>query len=338
MPIRRRPGTDQWYWRFQYKGRTYEKSMGTSSVREATRKGQDWESEVRRRIDADAEPELYPTLAVLRDRDVARMREEGRNERYIKLGVEVNYRALMRFFSDVRAVTPDSLESYVKHRRAQGVRRQTISKELTCLKRGFRLMRISAPEFWPKLPKDKKDAKLASKRHDASTWQAWLRKLKGEAFDVALFALCTGLRRGELYRVKPEDVREVQGYLVLQVHEKIKRDHQRQIVLGPLAQTVLPRLPFRQDHKGAHAAACRGNASGNITLRDCRAAFATAGDRAGDSRATDLAMGHSGIPARYQKADYERLAAVAMAVESWLTGTVAGKQPNLDNLRHPLST
>ncbi|HET6346416.1 MAG TPA: hypothetical protein VFH51_15900, partial [Myxococcota bacterium] len=62
----------------------------------------------------------------------------------------------------------------------------------------------------------------------------------------------------------------------------------------------------------------RGNPTGNMTLRDARAAFATAGDRAGDSRATDRAMGHHGVPARYQKTDYERLAAVSLAVETWL--------------------
>lgn len=335
MPIRKRPTTDQLYWRFQYKGRTYEKSMETSNLRDAKERGQRWEVQVKGQV---AEPELYPTLAILRDKDVERLRDLGRNERYIRLGVQVNYRALMRFFPDVRAVTADSLEEYVKYRRKQGVRRQTISKELTCLKRGFQLARIKGPDFWPKLPKDKKDPKLSSKRHDIATWRAWLKGLRGEAFEIALFALCTGMRREELYRVQPTDIRTIDGYSVLQVHEKIKRDNQRQIVLGPLAQSVIPHLPFKQDHKGAHAAACKSSPTGNITLRDCRAAFATAADRAGDSRATDLAMGHSGIPARYQKTDYERLAAVALAAETWVTGTVAGQPANRDNLRHPLSS
>lgn len=318
MPIRRRPTTDQLYWRFQYRGRTYEKSMETSNVREATERGMKWEVEVK---SAEAEPVLAPTLTVLRDKDIARLRALGRNEDYIRSGIVAKYQNLMRFFPDVRSVNSDSLDDYVKFRRKEGVRAQTITKELTCLKRGLRLMRLKAPEFWPKEPKDTKDKAIASKGHDLKTWRAWLAALKRqrdpEAHALALFALVTGLRAGELYRVQPEDLQALDGFHVLQVHEKIRRENPRKIVLGPLGQSVWPALPFRRQHRTGFELAVPAG-SPNITLRDCRAAFRSAAGIARDRDASDMAMGHSGMPSLYIKEHYDRLYAVALAVENWL--------------------
>lgn len=299
--------------------------METASRREATSRGQKWEVETKA---SNAAPELYPTLAVLREADLARARAAHRAPSYIRDGLENYWRRLLEFFPDTRTCTVEGLKAYVKHRQACSTRNQTIMKELVTLKRGFQLAEMRGPDFWPKLGSDEPSEKQGSKRHDLIVWQVWLSRLHGPAYAVALFALLTGLRWGELYRVQPEHVQEVEGgYLALRVMEKVRRKNKRQVVLGPLARLILDLglLPFpKQDHKKARLKASKDNPTGNITLRDCRAAFATAADRAGDSRATDLAMGHSGVPARYQKADYERLAAVAVAVQEWLCATVPG--------------
>lgn len=325
MPIRKRPTTDQLYWRFQYKGRTYEKSMETSSIREATRNGQDWESEVRKRVDTDSEPTLYPTLAVLRDKDVARLRSKGRNEDYIRSGIVSKYANLIKFFPDVRAITADSLEEYVKHRQAQGVRTQTISKELVCLKRGLRQVRVKGPDFWPKEPKDNKNKALSGKGHNLKVWRAWLAALHKqrdpEAYQLALFALVTGLRWGELYRVQLEDIQILDEFHVLQVHEKIRRENPRKIVLGPIGQLLIPVLPFQRSHRTGFVRASAAVAEANITLRDCRVAFRSAAGICLDTDACNMALGHSGIPSLYIKEHFDRLHAVAVTVEEWLYPT-----------------
>jgi hypothetical protein len=64
--------------------------METSNAREATRKGMKWEVEIKESL---GDVDKHPTLAMLRDKDVMRLREEGRNERYITLGVMVTGRA-----------------------------------------------------------------------------------------------------------------------------------------------------------------------------------------------------------------------------------------------------
>lgn len=318
MPIRRRPTTDQLYWRFQHRGRTYERSMETSNVREATQRGMAWEVEVK---SAEAEPALAPTLAVLRDKDIARLRALGRNEDYIRSGIKAKYANLIRFFPDVRAINPDSLEDYVKFRRKEGVRAQTITKELTCLKRGMLQMRLRIPEHWPKEPKDRKDKRLASKGHDLKAWRAWLAALAKqrdpEAHSLALFALVTGLRHGELYRVQRDDLQVIDDFWVLQVHEKIRRENPRKIVLGPIGQALWPALPFQREHRTGFLRASQV-AEGSITLRDCRAAFRSAAGIARDRDASDMAMGHSGIPSLYIKEHFDRLYGVACAVENWL--------------------
>lgn len=319
MTIVKRPETNILYARFKLKGRAYLLSTGKTNQREA----ETWERRFRTKLEEQGDaPTLIPTLAVLRDLDEKRMRAEGRAEAYITRGVLNNYKWLIAYFSDVSKVTDASLVEYVKHRQSLGRKRQTIAKELVCLKRGFQLAQIPGPTYWPKLSRDPADPKRSSKRHSAERFRKWLALLEGEAKDLALFALLTGLRREELYRVRPEDI----DGSVLTVKEKVRRPEPRRIWLSKTALTIVPRLPFKSDHKKAHKTAALQTQpkTTNITLRDCRAAFATSGDLAGDSRATDMAMGHSGVPARYQKSDLERLRRVAEAVEKWLGCIIKG--------------
>ena len=200
-------------------------------------------------------------------------------------------------------------------RRLQGIRRQTISKELVCLRRGLQLADIPGPNYWPKLAKDKPNPKIASKEHSRERWIEWLNLLPQEARDVAVFAILTGLRKEELYRVTRDDL----NGRMLKVHEKGQRPESRRVWLTDTALKIFQRaVPFKQSHRTAYRLYALRTGTTNITLRDCRAAFATAADLAGDLRATNIAMGHSGIPARYQKSDMERLRRVAEAVETWL--------------------
>lgn len=311
MTIIKRPGTEVLYSKFKYKGRQYLKSTGTTNIRDA----EAFERRFRTELENTPEtPKLTPNLTILRDLDVKRLREEGKTEAYITRGVINNYKWMIAYFQDVSKVTDASLVEYVAHRRTLGRKRQTIAKELTCLKRGFQLARLAGPTYWPKLSRDPKDAKRSSKKHSAERLRKWLDLLEGEAKTIALFALLTGLRREELYRVLPEDI----DGSVLSVREKVRRPEPRRIWLSKTARKLIPLIPLRADHKKAHKTASMQTGTTNITLRDCRAAFATAGDRAGDSRATDMAMGHSGVPARYQKSDLERLRRVSEAVEEWL--------------------
>ena len=310
MAIIKRPDKPVLYSRFKFKGRVYLRSTGTND----RRKAEAWERRFRTELENSfAAP--YPDLAKLRDLDVARMRMEGRNEQYIKNGVINKYKWLIEFFPDLRKINEETLRQYVEHRLAMGVRRQTISKELVCLKRGLRLADIPGPSYWPKLAKDKPDPKIASKEHSRERWLKWLSFLEGEALDLALFALLTGLRKEELYRVTREDV---DGNM-LTVREKAQRPEPRQVWLCETAMEIFQRaIPFHSDHKKAYKAAALQTGTTNITLRDCRAAFATAG-QLGDARATYVALGQSGTPTWvFLGMNNDRFRKVAEAAEAWL--------------------
>lgn len=308
--------------------------METASKREATERGQRWEVETKAAKEA---PMLYPSLAILRDEDLARARKKEVVESYLRDGLGNYWKRLVEFFpGDVRSVTAESLERYVAYRKlhAQG---QTIQRELKTLKRGLTRAGFPLPRPWPDVATGSVNAKQASKRHDLKDWQHWLSRLEGPAYEVALFAILTGLRWAELYRVQVTDISEVEGgWMALTVREKVKRKHPRKVVLSPLAQLLvdLGCVPFPEaDHKRTRRRASKDFASGTITLRDCRSAFKTAGLKYVLGDIVNKAAGHSGVAALYQKEDYDALARLALGVQTWLltdlvTGTAAGTGVN----------
>lgn len=313
MSLFKKPTSDQWHCVFVHHGRRYKKSTGTSDKRKAAEVERAWRVEIEK---SNTPAPLVPSITVLRDLDIARAREEGRTQRYIDRDIVGYFAHLHKYFQDVSKVTDASLLAYVKHRRDQGIRRQSISREIAILKRGLRLAHIEGPKFWPKLGRDPADPKLASKEHSVTVWCGWLSRLEGEALHLALFAMLTGLRRGELYRVLPEDI--IDG--VVTVKEKVRRPHPRRVVLSETAAKVAAlAVPFRHEHKKAFLTAGRPR---SINLRDCRAYFATHAGDAGDGRAVDLALGHTGVPMRYAKFDFDRLRKVAEAVETHLRDVV----------------
>jgi integrase len=321
------------YWCvFQHAGKSYQVTTRTSNLREAQAFERRYRSEIESRGASDGAV-LVPTLRVMMDLDVARAREAGRTEEHIKKGLINQWLRLIAYFPDASHVSVSSIDTYVAHRR-KTTRRQTISKELTTLKRGLllasaRKLAVPAIALWPKLAKDAPNPKQRSKSHPTERLWRFVLELKGEAQDMAVLALLTGMREGELRRIQPGDV--VDG--VLAVKGKSRRDEPRMIPLVPEALLIVSRAPYTEDHKRTFRRASSAvGATGTITLRDCRAAFASAADQAGDARGTDIIMGHSsGVAMRYQKGMTERLMPIMEKVrnllipESWYSWPVQGK-------------
>ena len=324
MALIKRPSTVNYWTRFQLRGRLYQRSTGTPNKRAAEAFERAWRTELEQQAGDSAGDSLTqgnglaplaPTIAVLREKDIARLRTNGATEAYINTAIKAAFEHLCAYFPDVSHINEAGLQGYVAWRRTAGVRAQTIAKELVVLRRGLKSVGLTGPAIWPKLKRDRRDPKLASKPHSDKQWAQFLAALSGEAWAVPMFCLATGLRREEAYRVTLADVGS-SGLLT--VHEKVMRPQPRVVYLGKQALRALVYVPFKADHKSAHGTASRLAGASNITLRDCRAAFSTAAGACGDEMAVQLAMGHSSIPMRYSKANLERLEAVSLAVERWL--------------------
>lgn len=329
MKLFKKPGSQNWYYRFTLRGREYKGSTCTADKHEA-------EKEMRRqwtRVDAEVSSKspLHPSITVLRDADLERAEKAQVTRAQIDGALVAHWRALARHWGDNTSYTLKTLENYVAARQREGVRNQTIRRELTTLKRGLLLVEeqyeLDAPRRWPSLRSSPE--KEAQKGHfiEQPELVRWLSKLKPTAFNAALVMILTGVRRTELARITPAMVG--QDILML-TRESTKGRKKREIGLVPRArEALLSGIPFGADHKKAFQRAARdaGTARGVIHSRDLRATCATVAEEAGDSRGVDLMMGHSAeVALRYQKAHRERMLKLARYVDSWL-GPVAPAAP-----------
>ena len=339
MTIFKRPNTHILWCKFKYRGKEYRRSTGTSSKREAAAFERKWRSEIENAPEEPEKPALTPTIAILRDMDINRATAEGRTKTYIDKGLRIYWKNLGIFFQDTRYITADSLLDYVKYRQLQGVRGQTIKKELVLLKRGLQMalereFDIMIPKRWPKIQTSPKKEPQAGKFYGQETTLKFLAALKPQVRKIAIVAIATGMRSAELRRLEARWIKPaaqtdiIPAYLHLPA-EATKTRRERLIGLAPTIYKLLyaralecPEGPlFPSDNKKAFLVASQKAGEKSITLRDLRHTFATVADMSGDSRGTDLVMGHAGgIPSRYQHTYIERIGKIALTLETWLLG------------------
>lgn len=234
----------------------------------------------------------------------------------------------------------DLAQTYIGQRRQEGLRGQSILKEIQCLKRGLKIARRKRwiqelPEL-PQVRKDPANKAQAGKLHDPMVLARWLEALDLEgradgAREQAELVLRTGLRADEVRRLQLgwiEIAPELDGVAAL-LHvpaDKAKNRKERWIGLTPEALALIRRraqetgaqTPFAGLHRRAFVTA--GQRIGYpqvITLRDLRHTHSTLGTwKTGDAAGVQAALGHQDLTTtqRYQSSTLARTAAPAVAV------------------------
>jgi integrase len=179
---------------------------------------------------------------------------------------------------------------------------------------------LNIPKNWPKLTVQGhvKGKRGASNDYSVDELKAMVALLQGHAQDEALFALCTGMRAGELENIRLEhftprtDMPGCAGTLYVPPgHE----DHPRDVGVTHGMWAILQRaLPFSIDHKRVYATAIKKvTGKSKFGLRDFRAGFISALAPI-DTYGGHMAAGHtSGVMGRYHNWTPDRMATVALA-------------------------
>jgi len=318
-----------WWVKFVHAGVRYRLSTGEADRRRAEAQGR----RIRVEVETSAGPGGRPVglaLRVLRALDLERVEQQRLGDvraRTIR-GLWAPLLRLLGERRDVGVLRLTDLDTYEGARRGEGVRGQTIRREVQTLVRGLGLAKrtraIRALPFDPEdlrqidsdAPKPQQQSKLwsadeiarilgaLSKRAVTAGWRDRLRIIQ-----------LTGLRLEELRRLNPAAwVRGDELFVPASGAKTITGA--RAIPLPPEALAILARWrPVRGKPNVALALAShRAGVHAVLTPRDLRSWFLTQAGRA-DPRAAQLLAGHTSIATttRYLHADSERVRAAARA-------------------------
>lgn len=332
MGIYKHPKTGILWERFRFQGVEYRRSTGTRDRATATVEGRRLRSE----IEAAAPSREPGSLKVLAVKDISEHVSRGVDANYI-YRLESKWAVVLRNFPrgiEIGDIGYDSVIDYVGRRRADGVKGQTIVREVQCLRRATEIARRrrirTVPAFaWPKIKRDAQDVKQTGKLWSAEQVASFLQKLDGEARDETIFAVLTGLRAVELKRVRFDWIRKGDFGLEIVLPAKgTKGKRPRTIVLPKAAAAIVKRRrglsPSELLFTGANHAKARANAATdlrfahNLTLRDMRHTFASnALLYSGNLAAVRDALGHSDIrmTSRYISSTNKGLHEAALGAE-----------------------
>lgn len=353
MSLYRRPGSKFWQCEFEVGGERIQKSTREEDRERAVR------AELRFKLAArEAAPRVrrgpgslreLAALDVLDATDAKTTSNHIRSLRWMWKAIDAHFGADAR----VDAITLDSMKDYVRDRERQGIRGQSIRREISALKRACRIAvrkgwLSSFPSEWPRVKSDAPDARRRGKLRSADEIAAVAALCSPSARDLIHFAAMTGLRRHELARVRLEWMQATSAGPILVVPpEASKTRSEREIALSARAVEILRRrdgrerlgksLPIFAPHTASvrdsiKRASKEAGLSSTLTLRDLRHYYSTVGLAAsGDAVAVQSQMGHTDLRTteRYQHSTRERAAAVsALVAESLQVGspTVAGEK------------
>lgn len=256
------------------------------------------------------------------------------------------------------------LRSYEGRRRAgikdesgewieEPVRGQTIVREFGLVKRYMLWARrrgadIRLPDPWPRVKRDPPDQKRQGKYRDPELVRRFFALLETEARDEVAVVAMTGIRWGELKRLRYEWIEPApQGWgsaaLIRFPEEGTKNRRQRIVGVPSPAMVIIQRrrdeeggpLVFSaQDHRKQRETAARDlGLDMNLTLRDLRHTFASLALRhTGDPTAVLRAMGHADLrmTERYLSSPLEQTAALGGAVSNVLLLDTGDRTPDPD--------
>lgn len=311
----RRTGTQHLWVRFSVEGRLVQRSTGTADRREAQTRAAEIEAAERKRGGGSAASSGYgPALSTLAERDLSEASARGVSDASLEtLGIHWRRILHSQTFAAGRAdaVTKDAIVAYIQERRADGIRGQTIRKELGILKRALLGAQESGQAFripvrWPVVRSDAKHPTRAGRLIPEDRIRAFLEGLSGELRDQFAFALMTGMRAGELFRlrdrwVEPAPKGSPTPWLVRIPDVATKTGKGRVVGCSNAAWAILAGRTgpfvsvFRKDAvEATRKAAVLAGIAFVPTLRDCRATHASLAARlTGDPKAAQVALGHS---------------------------------------------
>lgn len=195
--------------RFWVNGREFRRSCKTRDPRAA-------EVEARRlRVEVEQDPDAAPArgreagLEALAVEDILEHKRRGVGELYVNR-LESKWVVVLRNMPEgiaAGAIDYDTLRAYEGRRRDNGIRGQTIVRELRCIRRTLVLAKRRGfirelPDPWPTVRRDAPDRRRAGKLWPPELCVMFIRKLHDDARDEVEFALLTGLRLHECKRVE----------------------------------------------------------------------------------------------------------------------------------------
>ena len=264
---------------------------------------------------------------------------------------------------DPEALTYGDVQRYVAARRREGVRGQSIRKEVQALKRGLVAARRAGEigrvlDDWPKIRSDAPRMAQAGKLFEVGEVLKWLEALatiNEPAWLLYEVAMRTSLRAEELRRLTWGWLEAAplgtDMHALLRVPAAAAKNRRERVVGVPaetltllerartgrgLDEPLFPRADYR---KSLANAARRAGLSRPPTLRDLRHTHATVAAQAtGDAAGVQAALGHRDLAMtqRYMSATIARAAGAAMAVRAVLTrvGEQVGEADTVAEDRH----
>lgn len=346
MSLYERDDSAFWWYRFEVAGTEYRATtgvpLGEEHKREALRVEAHAKLKARAASPVRGSARGVGRLRALGVEDYEDAEDRGASPGYLR-SLRWAWRAIDAGFgptATVRDLDLDSLNRYVRERRKQGKRGQSIRREITALKRVCRRAAsrgwiVAPPAEWPKVKKDPQDPARTGKLRPAHEIAAVLAQLPQDVADEYRFAALTGLRAAELARIEPEWMEASEAGPLLRVPATASKTRTERLVMltAPAVEILRRRAGCSPVFSGADHQVRVGTASKRaglvhrLTLRDLRVFYASAGlAGSGDAAAVQASLGHADLRTtqRYQRSTLERGAAVSAAAAKALeVGTVA---------------
>ncbi|MEM6533123.1 MAG: tyrosine-type recombinase/integrase [Myxococcota bacterium] len=197
------------HYRFEINGTEYRGSCHTRDRDEALARLAEARAEAKQQQPTEERIALVKLAAL----DVAEHRARGCTERYADT-LESKWAVVLRNLPPTMGpgqINFDAVNEYIALRRSQGVRGQTIIREVQCLKRATKIAerrhRIRAPREWPVVRRDPPDEKRKGKLRSPQEVLKWLRLLNPDAREEAEFIALTGIRWAEMKRARFDGIR-----------------------------------------------------------------------------------------------------------------------------------
>ncbi len=349
ITLYRRDDTSAWWYDFHVAGVRHRRTTGAKDRSTAEGIAQDARQEAVRCVGRPGRGEGID-LATLGGLDVERAAAEGAGESQ-QASVEACWVHLCRLLgpdTNPATLTYDRLLAYIRTRRQEGARGQSIRKEIQALRRGMaialRRQHIQATlQEWPKIKSDPPNRTQKGKLHSIPVLQQWLEELERDprakgARAQAELVLLTGMRAEEVRRLTWEWVEaapEGSGVpAVLRLPAEATKTRQERVLgLVPRALELIEEarraagvgkwdaILFPSTHRRTFISAAQRVGCKAVSLRDLRHCHATyAAQGTGDAAAAQAALGHADLATtqRYLSSTITRTAAAALAVSEAL--------------------
>lgn len=282
--------------------------------------------------------------------DIARAEADGLGRVRVQT-IEWLWAPLIRILGerfDVMSSTVGIVHQYIGKRRGEGVKGQTIRREVQAFVRGLRIAKRDRaifalpfdPDDIPKIRSDAPNRSQQGKLWDLAQIDLVLSRMHPKAVsaghrDRCRLIMLTGLRIEELHRLQPSwVVKSIGGQAILQVPaEGAKWGHPREIPLCAEADGIIARrAPFRRlkPNKSLAWASSKAKILGVVTPRDLRHFYLTHAARlSGDPIAAQRLGGHANVATTglYLHADAQRTIAAGTAVSDWIAMQKTGSKP-----------